>query len=95
MSSSCSFNLYAANKSTAGFNALPNTSPKFPLPDNKPAANFNKKALPEDVLAKSPNLSNTPGSLGCPFGVGKPVLVLFAKFLELSSKFVVKVSSFG
>jgi hypothetical protein len=67
VSNSCSFNLYAANKSTAGFNALPTTSPKVPLPDNKPAANFNKKALPEAVLAKSPILSNTPWFCSCPF----------------------------
>jgi hypothetical protein len=53
------------------------------LPDNNPAANFNKKALPEAVLAKSPNLSNTPGSLGCPFGVIVPDLVLSANCLEL------------
>jgi hypothetical protein len=65
------------------------------LPDNNPAANFNKKALPEAVLAKSPNLSNTPGSLGCPFGVIVPDLVLSANCLELLSKLVVKVSSFG
>ena len=64
---SSSLNLYAANKSTAGFNALPTTSPKLPLPDNKPAANFNKKALPEADLAKSPNLSNILATTGSCF----------------------------